>query len=61
MKPTKKTKINTVKLEKCILCGALTDIRIEKNIDERYMYINSAGQLCRQCYVLVYGEENRKK
>lgn len=60
MEPIKRAIIKATQLEKCILCGSLTDIKIEKHIDERYAYIDSAGQLCRKCYSLLYNEEIKK-
>lgn len=36
--------------ETCVLCGKLTDVRIDTHIDYRYGYVEGSGQCCRTCY-----------
>lgn len=43
------------KYERCVLCGAMTDIPCSEHIDLRYGYVEGAGQLCRSCYQELYG------
>lgn len=37
-------------METCVLCGKATDITRETPVDERFGYIEGAGQLCRECF-----------
>lgn len=48
---------NKVETEKCILCGAETNIPIDMPIDMRKNYVEGAGQLCDDCAKKVYGKE----
>lgn len=43
--------------EKCIRCGVKTPYEKEKRVDLRYFYVEGAGQLCNNCYNLIYGNE----
>lgn len=36
--------------ETCVICKCKTNIRKDQPIDERYGYIEGAGQLCHKCY-----------
>lgn len=38
-----------VEYEICISCGEETDVRIDTPIDQRYGYIEGAGQVCSRC------------
>lgn len=40
--------------EHCVLCGRRTEYSTQKPIDQRYGYIEGAGQLCRDCYSKLY-------
>lgn len=42
-------------MERCVLCGCLTDILRDCAISERQYYVEGAGQLCRECFSEVYG------
>jgi hypothetical protein len=35
--------------EKCVMCGALTDVPKNMHIDLRKHYVEGAGQLCNNC------------
>lgn len=41
-------------MERCVLCGCVTDMERDWPISMRKYYIEGAGQLCRRCYVDVY-------
>ncbi len=36
--------------ETCILCGKVTDILIDTDINYRYGYVEGAGQCCKECF-----------
>ncbi len=38
-----------VENEKCVYCGAETDVPVTMNIDLRNNYVEGAGQLCNDC------------
>ena len=40
--------------EKCVMCGVETTTLKTTHIDFRYGYVDGAGQLCRDCYIIVY-------
>ena len=40
--------------DKCVLCGKETEYNKETHIDERMWYVESAGQLCEECWERVY-------
>lgn len=42
-------------LERCCLCGALTDVDVTTPIQERRHYVSGVGQLCAECCYEVYG------
>lgn len=42
--------------ERCVLCGCVTDMRRDWPVSMRNYYIEGAGQLCRSCYMDVYGQ-----
>ena len=41
-------------LEKCVLCGDETNVRVDTHIDAREYYVEGAGELCPKCYGIVY-------
>ncbi len=43
--------------ERCVLCGAETDIRRDTPVSLRSGYIEGGGQLCRSCWQRLYGEK----
>jgi hypothetical protein len=51
--------INESDYERCILCENLTDIRKDKDINERLFYIEGLGQLCEICYKELYEKDKR--
>ena len=55
-----KTKTNKVETEKCVNCGAKTDVPIDLHIDLRKNYVEGAGQLCPGCYLKFYDEREDK-
>lgn len=42
-------------LERCVLCGELTDEYVSTDISLRKCYVEGAGQLCRKCCWETYG------
>jgi len=38
--------------ENCIICGEETTTLKTTHVDFRYGYVDGAGQLCRQCYMI---------
>jgi len=42
--------------DKCVLCGDETSYTMNTPIDERYYYVEGAGQLCEKCYNKIYKE-----
>lgn len=44
---------NTNEFEKCVLCGTVTDVKINCPVDARKYYEIGIGQLCRKCYLEV--------
>jgi len=38
-----------IKTEKCVLCGAETNIPVDLHIDLRKNYVEGVGQLCDDC------------
>lgn len=45
---------NVLEKEQCVLCGEHTLYDKNANIDLRNNYVESAGQLCKKCYLKVY-------
>lgn len=41
-------------MERCILCGCITNVKKSLNIDKRKYYIRGAGQLCSKCHRKIY-------
>ena len=46
------------KYETCIVCGIKTDIKVNEPIDNRYGYVQGAGQLCYGCYQKIKEESS---
>lgn len=40
--------------EKCISCGNETPYDVNENIQNRFHYVEGAGQLCEECYIRTY-------
>jgi hypothetical protein len=40
--------------DNCVMCGDETPYEIQENINNRYHYIEGAGQLCKECYNETY-------
>lgn len=40
--------------DNCVLCGDETPYEKTENINNRYHYIEGAGQLCKECYTETY-------
>jgi hypothetical protein len=40
--------------DNCVLCGVETPYNLTANINNRYFYIEGAGQLCKECYDKTY-------
>lgn len=54
MSNTEKENPDSIKSEKCILCGKDTGIPFNEPIDKRKYYIRGSGQLCGNCYYALY-------
>ena len=54
MSNTEKENPDSIKSEKCILCGKNTGIPFNEPIDKRKYYIRGSGQLCDNCYYALY-------
>jgi len=48
--------------EVCVLCGKETEYNKKTLIKNRYRYIVGGGQICRNCYEVIYekNSNNRK-
>lgn len=46
------------KMERCVLCGAVTEVPVDQPVSERKCYIPGAGQLCSDCCRELYGTED---
>ena len=44
----------------CVCCGTETKYTVDTPIDQRFGYVEGAGQLCRSCYCDVYANENEE-
>lgn len=44
--------------ERCVLCGAVTDVPRQQSVSERKCYVPGAGQLCSDCCMELYGTNN---
>jgi NMD protein affecting ribosome stability and mRNA decay len=49
-----------IKTEKCVNCGAETNVPIDLHIDLRENYVEGVGQLCPKCYLKVYDTREDK-
>ena len=56
VKKQMKNQAKTEEFERCILCGALTDIPISMPIDMRDNYEIGVGQICERCARVRRGE-----
>lgn len=54
-KPKRKNTVSDIDL--CVFCGAETEYKKDTPIEKRYGYIKGAGQLCRKCYLELYGQQ----
>ena len=45
-------------LQRCVLCGAVTDVPVQMPVSERKCYIPGVGQLCRDCCRELYGSDD---
>ena len=50
MSNTEKENPDSIKSEKCILCGKNTGIPFNDPIDDRKYFIDGCGQLCEDCF-----------
>ena len=49
---------NYTKKEKCVVCTNDTPYTKETPIEQRYYYVEGAGQLCEHCYDQIYKWKN---
>lgn len=54
-KKIKEKKVNNT-YEVCVLCKHLTNVKITENIKKRKYYVVGCGQLCKECYLKLYGK-----
>lgn len=47
--------------ERCVLCGAQTDVPLTMPVDCRLHYVEGIGQLCAHCAQRAAGETPNKK
>ncbi len=40
--------------ETCVSCGEMTHVRKDIPTDQRFHYVEGAGQLCHDCYDYIY-------
>ncbi len=40
--------------ERCVICGKRTDVQKDTPVKDRKYYVETAGQLCEDCYVDIY-------
>jgi len=51
---------NIIETEKCVMCGAETNIPVDMLIDLRKNYVKGVGQLCPKCYGDLYDTREDK-
>lgn len=44
-------------IEKCVICGELTQYRFNDHVDYRFHYVEGAGQLCEKCGIKTYEDQ----
>ncbi len=49
---------DSVKLEKCVICGSETPYTENTHIDYRNFYVEGCGQLCGECYNKVHDNKS---
>ena len=47
--------------EICVLCGNITEVKVDEPIENRPMYMPGAGQLCEECCRNVYGIDDLRR
>ena len=45
-------------LERCIVCGVMTDVPVSRPVNERKWYVPGGGQMCRTCCIELYGTDD---
>lgn len=40
--------------ERCVICGAMTEVPQVVPIKNRSCYVEGCGQICRKCYEMLY-------
>ena len=45
-----------MKTEKCVVCNTDTSIPVTMDVSRRAFYIEGGGQLCKKCYMDIYGK-----
>ena len=48
---------NKVEKDICVICGCKTPYDKNEHIDNRMLYVECVGQLCKQCWDEVYQDE----
>ena len=43
------------RMERCVLCGRVTDVPVSCPVTARTHYVDGAGELCPACFAEVYG------
>ena len=44
--------------ERCVVCGARTDVPVDTPVGERKCYVPGGGQLCGKCCIELYGTDD---
>ena len=47
--------------EKCLNCKKETLYNVEEHVDNRLGYIKGVGQLCLNCWEVIYGSKLKKE
>lgn len=50
---------NKKEMDLCIVCKKPTIYPKDKHIDHRLYYIEGAGQMCRECYEIIYNKNTK--
>ncbi len=50
--------INDTELEHCVICKKITIYPKNTHIDYRLYYIEGVGQMCTECYEIIYDKND---
>ena len=43
-----------IRMERCVVCGAVTDVPFDRPVAERTRYVSGVGELCAACCRELY-------